>query len=165
MKARNRILIPGVVVAAIILVAVIFYARKPSAVQPINFSHEIHTSMVECDTCHQYYMERKVAGRPTVEICTSCHSEAETSEQEKILSYAERGEEIPWQRVFKLPDHVYFSHMRHVAVGNIKCAACHGQVEKMGVPLVKPLVKIKMDFCIDCHKKLQITRDCNACHM
>ncbi len=165
MKQRKPLIAALVIGVCVVVLCEIMYVRGSGAEQPINFSHELHTSMVECDTCHRYYMERKVAGRPTVEICTGCHAEAETSEQEKILSYAERGEEIPWERVYRLPEHVYFSHMRHVAVGKVECSSCHGMIETMNKPLKKPLVKIDMDFCINCHRQGQITTDCNACHM
>ncbi len=164
MKALKPLIVTAAVVCLILVSTTVLYARKASEFQPINFSHKVHTSMLECDTCHRYYMERTVAGRPTVEICTGCHSEAENKEQEKILSYAEQGKEIPWRRVYKLPDYVFFSHRRHVAVGKVECSTCHGMVKDMDTPLVKPLVKIKMNFCISCHKENKVTKDCNACH-
>lgn len=165
MRLRKPILISVVlVVVAVIAVGAVLYARGTGVVQPINFKHKIHTPLLGCETCHRYYMERKVAGRPPIEICKSCHPGGGTPEQEKILTYAKRGEEIPWRRVYQLPDHVYFSHARHVTAGKVECETCHGQVKDMNRALSRPLVKIKMDFCISCHKQRETTTDCNACH-
>ena len=38
---------------------------------------------------------------------------------------------IEWVRVHNLPDHVYFNHAQHVAIGQVECQTCHGKVGEM----------------------------------
>ena len=40
------------------------------------------------------------------------------------------GSAIPWVRVHKAPDYVYFNHAVHVNRG-ISCVECHGRVDQM----------------------------------
>jgi predicted CXXCH cytochrome family protein len=37
-----------------------------------------------------------------------------------------------WVKIHNLPDHVYFNHSQHVAVGKIQCQRCHGNIEDNG---------------------------------
>ena len=57
---------------------------------------------------------------------------------------------IEWKRVHNLPDHVYFNHAQHVAVGKVECQSCHGKVEKMEV--LKQHSPLSMGWCINCHR-------------
>jgi menaquinone reductase, multiheme cytochrome c subunit len=59
------------------------------------------------------------------------------------------GEPIPWVKVHKLPDYVYFNHQAHVTAG-VSCVSCHGRVDQMiEVKQVQPL---SMGWCLDCHR-------------
>jgi len=59
------------------------------------------------------------------------------------------GPAIPWVRVHKAPDYVYFNHAIHVNRG-VSCVECHGRVDQMvEVHHDKPL---SMAFCLDCHR-------------
>ena len=80
---------------------------------------------------------------------------------------------IIWNRVYVLPDHVFFSHQQHVTVGGLKCQNCHGKVEEMEtVRVVDPselepvagndenkLTRptLTMGWCIECHGKVGIS--------
>ena len=88
----------------------------------------------------------------------------ESPEEEKIRQYAAKGMEIPWQRVYRVPSHVYFSHRRHVTLGGLDCAACHGDVKGSSVPVTRPAVVLDMKACMDCHQKRQASNDCDGCH-
>jgi hypothetical protein len=56
---------------------------------------------------------------------------------------------VPWIRVHKLPDHVYFDHSPHLAAG-VGCSSCHGRIDQMEtVRLDKPLA---MGWCLECHR-------------
>ena len=77
---------------------------------------------------------------------------------------AEKGEEIPWQRVYRMPGHVFFSHQRHVTLAKVQCPICHGAIEKAVTPPTRPAVNQEMDWCIACHESRQVSVDCNACH-
>ncbi|TVR47683.1 MAG: hypothetical protein EA402_01060 [Planctomycetota bacterium] len=56
---------------------------------------------------------------------------------------------VHWERIHKLPDHVYFSHEWHVAAG-VSCQTCHGPVERMEV--VYQFADLTMGWCISCHR-------------
>ena len=59
------------------------------------------------------------------------------------------GKPIPWVRVHKLPDFVYFNHAIHVNKG-VGCVECHGRVDQMAaIEQVQPL---SMGWCLDCHR-------------
>jgi predicted CXXCH cytochrome family protein len=127
-----------------------------------------------------------VAGRPSTKKCLSCHSgaQAKSAEEEKLQAFGENGREIPWQRVWRLPPHVFFSHRVHVAVAKVKCQTCHGPMETLTRPPPRPLKALTMDDCIGCHERWQrtpeapapgtdrvkvvaarkVSTDCNACH-
>ena len=63
-------------------------------------------------------------------------------------SYA-TGQPVPWVKVHRLADYVYFNHSSHVTAG-VSCVSCHGRVDQMvQVKQVKPL---NMDFCLECHR-------------
>ena len=56
---------------------------------------------------------------------------------------------MPWVRVHRLPDFVYFNHSAHVTSG-VSCVSCHGRVDQMiEVKAVEPL---NMAWCLDCHR-------------
>ncbi|MFQ6093253.1 MAG: cytochrome c3 family protein [bacterium] len=137
--------------------------------QPIEFSHQKHVGELEldCSECHRYYKDHETAGLPDIEVCLECHSEAvtESREEEKIRTYAEKGQGIPWERIYLMPDHVFFSHRRHVTLGKLGCSPCHGEMGKKTAPLTKPEVNLSMGFCTDCHRKMGANRDCLACHI
>ena len=82
----------------------------------------------------------------------ACHSMVQTDSpalQPVRDSYA-NDESIPWARVHKTPDYVYFNHAVHVNRG-ISCVECHGQVNEMEVVYhAKPL---SMAFCLECHRE------------
>ena len=59
------------------------------------------------------------------------------------------GQPIPWNRVNKLPDFVYFNHSIHLAKG-VGCVTCHGRIDEMAeVAQGEPLT---MEFCLNCHR-------------
>jgi len=64
-----------------------------------------------------------------------CHKHVKTElpEIQKLADYWAEGEgdPIPWKKVHDLPDHVHFSHKRHVQAG-VNCTECHGQVKLQG---------------------------------
>lgn len=67
---------------------------------------------------------------------------------------------IEWNRIHNLPDHVYFNHSQHVAIGKIACQKCHGKIEEMEV--VKQYSSLSMGWCISCHKETEVHFTDNA---
>lgn len=141
--------------------------RTPPVVQPIEYSHKLHVdSGIACTSCHESAETAAAAGVPGIETCITCHQAAitESAEEEKVRQYAEREEEIPWRRVHQMPDHVYFSHRRHVAAGGVECEQCHGAIANLTAPPPRPLVNQSMTWCISCHRTRGATQDCVHCH-
>jgi hypothetical protein len=129
---------------------------EPAVSQPIEFPHKKHLELgFECTSCHQRAEKGLVAGRPPTQLCLSCHSGGETKSQEvkKLRVFGEKGQEVPWRRVWRLPSHVFFSHRSHVALARVKCQICHGPMETLDRPPARPLRTLTMDDCMDCHEK------------
>ena len=61
---------------------------------------------------------------------------------------------IEWVRIHNLPDHVYFNHAQHVAVGKLECQNCHGTVEEMDV--LEQHSPLSMGWCINCHRETEV---------
>ncbi len=138
--------------------------------QPIDFSHKTHTQKVglNCETCHKYVKKSFHAGLPKIEeTCMMCHTQAQTDspEEEKIRELAKRDDPPDFKKLFRFPNHVFYSHRRHVVLGGLECSTCHGNIAKTRSPPDEPLKKITMDFCIECHKREDVTTDCIACHI
>ncbi len=163
---RSRI--PLLILAIVIALLLILWGYGPSYDQPISYNHKLHIEQgLECISCHRYVMEQTFASIPGVDVCLECHEEplTESREEEKIRQFAESGTDIPWMQVYEVPDHVFFSHRRHVSVAEIACEECHGEIEGREKPFTRPLIDLSMEFCIDCHKGSGATEDCVACHI
>lgn len=121
--------------------------------QPIPFSHEFHASelQIDCMYCHAG-TERSSRGIvPPLEVCMGCHRVAGAGLEpiEELKGYWERNEQVPWERVNRLPDFVQFSHRPHLR-NDIPCARCHGPVEEMD--RVYQWAPLTMGWCLDCHR-------------
>jgi hypothetical protein len=144
--------------------------------QPIAFYHSVHAGQNEipCMYCHYTADESPSAGIPSVKLCVGCHvpgsaitlpenaqlafpgrdrpAQGDTvwyAEANKLVTYWQQQESIPWVRVHDLPEHVRFSHSPHVNVG-LQCQTCHGPVEEM--EKVYQFSSLQMGWCIDCHR-------------
>jgi mono/diheme cytochrome c family protein len=160
--------------------------------QPILFNHVIHAGSfkIDCQYCHADARRSEYAGLPSVERCMGCHKiigAQDNPEIQKIHGYAQRGETIPWVRIFKVPEFTHFPHKAHLRAG-VACQSCHGAIERMpvvgadatGPQLVNDLLRLtgvraatpalSMGWCLDCHRTQNATRgtraplDCVACH-
>ena len=161
-------------------------------VQPVDFRHDVHAGQlkIDCLYCHTYAAKSPVANIPAVSVCMNCHrliggelsplagAPRDPAELQKVRSHYqqqitlvrgfwERQQSIPWISVYRLPDHAYFNHKRHVKAG-LNCHACHGPVETM--PRVYRYSSLKMGWCVTCHrqnlndKNFPATMDCVSCH-
>ena len=150
-----------------------FHDRGYAPPQPIAFSHKTHAGdlKMDCNYCHFNAARGKHAGVPPMSVCMGCHSaqgggivgsKPGAKEQlDKLLAIAEKGsyEEngvikeggmVHWNRVHRLPDHVYFTHEWHVKAG-VACQTCHGPVQEMTV--MRQHSDLTMGWCLDCHRK------------
>ncbi len=121
---------------------------------------------MECQECHATAYLSSQATIPNTDVCIECHEEAvtESSEEEKIRQYAQRGESIPWIQVHLMPAHIFFSHRRHTTIGGLPCSICHGNAASRVKPFIEPEIDLSMDFCVDCHLEHGMNEDCSDCH-
>jgi len=159
--------------------------------QPIFFSHLIHAGSfkIDCQYCHADARRSEYAGLPSVERCLGCHKvigAQDNPEIAKIRGFAERGQPIPWVRIFKVPEFTHFPHKPHIRAA-LPCQGCHGPIEQMrvvgartGPRLLDDLTRLvglkpappplSMGWCVECHRTQNATRgtqaplDCVACH-
>jgi cytochrome c551/c552 len=140
--------------------------------QPIKFSHKLHAgdNKIACVYCHSGVEKSKHANIPSANVCMNCHmyiQEGPNYGKEEISKiyaaldynpetrqYGKNQKPIKWVRVHSLPDHAYFNHSQHVAVGKIECTECHGAIDSMEV--VKQNAPLTMGWCIDCHRKTEV---------
>lgn len=106
---------------------------------------------MDCRYCHSSVETAAQAVIPATETCMNCH--ARVKPNSPLLapvreSYAS-GMPIPWVRIHRLPDYVYFNHAAHLNAG-VSCVSCHGRVDQMAeVRQVQPL---SMAWCLECHR-------------
>jgi predicted CXXCH cytochrome family protein len=104
----------------------------------------------------------------------NCHAVTRTDREpiKKLAAIYADNRPLAWQRVYTLPDHVYFDHRPHVRVG-IACQTCHGEVQTM--ERVSREMSLRIGRCLNCHRDAhaalpagsKVTEgptNCFACH-
>jgi len=146
----------------------LLFRPSPNVTQPIAFNHQLHAGELEmtCDVCHEFYASSRHSGLPSLTACMDCHEEpaTESAEEQKIRELVAAGQDDVFRKLFKMPDHVFYSHRRHVELGEIACETCHGAVATSSVPPQRPLVRVSMNSCVECHEREQVSSECTACH-
>lgn len=121
--------------------------------QPVPFSHAHHAGGLglDCRYCHTTVETTAHAGFPATEVCMTCHSQLYTASAmlAPVRASQTTGQPLPWQRVARVADFVYFDHSIHVRQG-VGCDACHGRVDRM--PITYEAQALTMAFCLDCHR-------------
>lgn len=172
MNRRILILALFLVIVAAVIIAAVFLTRAyvfAAPQQPLPYSHRTHVEAgVPCLYCHASALRADIASIPSVQKCMGCHNLIATDRDtiQELTGYWERNEPIPWERVDKQPDFVYFSHQAHLRAG-VNCETCHGNVG--GMDVTRPVVKMDMGWCLDCHlkqpqEKVARLADCLTCH-
>ena len=153
-------IIVAIILVKIAVVSALYYYLDPAYIrvgyaptQPVAFSHELHAGQlgVDCRYCHTFVDRSEHSNVPGANVCMSCHSMVRKDDPQLAMvraSFAE-GTPIPWVRVHKTPDYVYFNHAVHVNRG-ISCIECHGEVHEMEV--VRHAKTLSMGFCLECHR-------------
>lgn len=131
--------------------------------QPIHYSHKLHAGELglDCRYCHNNVERTFSAGVPPTQTCMNCHKQVK-KDSPRLAALRESwgdgtaagdGGPIPWKRIHKVADYVYFPHSAHtnivhqdVAVG---CTTCHGRIDEMVV--VHQVQPLSMSWCLDCH--------------
>src|SRR5574341_995924 len=116
----SRWLLPVALLIVIGIVGGILLTRAQALAgpdQPIAYSHRTHVEAgVQCLFCHTSALRSDVAGIPSVQKCMGCHTLIATDNEavKALTSYWKRNQPIPWNRVNRQPDFVYFSHQAHL---------------------------------------------------
>jgi hypothetical protein len=104
--------------------------------QPVLFSHRHHAAelRIDCRNCHATVETSAFAGMPSTQTCLSCHSQifTDTPMLRPVVQSAARNAPLAWNRVTRLPDHVYFDHGIHIRKG-VGCTTCHGEIGTMAL--------------------------------
>lgn len=138
--------------------------------QPIDFPHTIHAGdplNLPCTFCHRAATTEPHAGLPAVEQCMFCHRVANgdlvssPDEIQKLVDTWQNFEDVTWERVHQIPDHVQFVHEAHINAG-FECSTCHGDVDEM--EKIKQVRDLRMDDCVSCHIENGAPIDCTTCH-
>ena len=178
-----RVILPIGAVSVLSTLLAVGYATEPdrfalgfSPKQPIAFSHKLHAgdNHIPCLYCHTGAERSRHAGVPATETCINCHAVTRVDKPEikRVTAAFKANEVMEWQRVYTLPDHVYFDHRPHVNAG-IACQTCHGEVQTM--ERVSREMLMRMGNCLSCHRDAheavppgsKITQgptNCFACH-
>lgn len=169
MRSLNNILslyclVAGVAVCALTLAGCERQETGPR--QPIAFSHAKHAGeyQIACQYCHSGVRRSAHAYIPSLQACMGCHQLVAATKPEiiKVRQAWENKQPIPWMRVNRVADFVYFNHYPHIAKG-VECKTCHGDVASM-TELKPPFALNNMTFCVDCHRQNQASIDCYTCH-
>ena len=148
----------GVLVATSGALGFYYFTKDYSTVgyeplQPVAYNHYLHAEQlgIDCRYCHSYVDQSGHANVPDSGTCMNCHSvvKSDSPALAPIRESYESGDPVPWVRVHKVPDYVYFNHAVHVNRG-ISCVECHQQVNRMEV--VEHAEPLSMAFCLECHR-------------
>lgn len=154
-----KVIICLVLVVSAVSLAVTYYFTPKytrvgyAPVQPVAFDHSLHVTQLgmDCRFCHTFVDRSEHSNVPGTNVCMSCHSmvQKDSPALAPVRASFESGEPVPWVRIHKTPDYVYFNHSVHVNRG-ISCVECHGQIDQMQV--VEHAKPLSMSFCLDCHR-------------
>jgi len=145
-----------VAASAVALLAGLGYGgtgENAAVAQPIPFSHKHHVgdNALDCRYCLTTVETSAFAGLPSTTICLTCHAQlfAQADVLAPLRRSAESGLPVAWNRVYTLPDFVYFNHGIHVAKG-VACIECHGRIDQM--PMTWRTASLRMERCLDRHR-------------
>jgi hypothetical protein len=142
------------------------YKPPPAPEQPIAYNHRLHLAQgLECLTCHVTAETGDHATLPPTATCMRCHVRVKTESPDiqKLTSFDSRKEDVPWRRVYRLAEYVYFSHKVHLSSDkSVTCQTCHGNVREMDV--MQKVKDTSMAACTECHKQHSAPVKCDTCH-
>ena len=149
----------GAVVPAVVVLLVWYYLTPKNfqvgyaPTQPVPYSHRLHVGQLgmDCRYCDANVETAAHAMIPPTQTCMGCHAivKTDSAKLKPVRDSWEKGTAVEWVKIHHLPDHAYFNHSVHVAVG-VGCATCHGRVDRMEV--VRSDQPINMGWCLDCHR-------------
>ncbi len=159
----------GLPMFIVIIIVLYAFTSGEKATQPLAYNHKIHidNAGLTCTDCHTTVESSASATIPNLEICSTCHSDqplSESGEEKKLLQFVSSQTVIPWKQVYNVPNHVFFSHRRHVTRGRVECKACHGDIKEFTTPVSSQFLQTTMENCMQCHRENNVSNDCLSCH-
>lgn len=141
--------------------------RSAALEQPLPFSHKVHTAVAKlvCKDCHPTPEKfGGVMGFPPAATCMACHILIAKDKPaiRKLGEFAAAKQAVPWVRVYRLQEFVFFDHRYHL-MNDAKCEDCHGAVATQDT-VSDDLGATKMVFCQRCHVKTHAVAGCTTCH-
>lgn len=139
--------------------------ERPAPAQPVPFSHRIHAAQsLECKQCHPMPDPGDFAELPPVSFCMGCHKnlKSDSPHIQKLAGFHAENKPVPWARVYRVPDYVFFNHKRHLEKAGATCETCHGPVQERDA--LRRERDISMAACMDCHRSKNASNACNYCH-
>ena len=158
---RRALLFTGVALGAAIGSSLILPAAPVT--QALPFNHAKHAALT-CAGCHAGIQTTPRAGFPPHEVCAKCHATAPASVASADWKQLQTTGVRFWKPVTSVPDHVMFSHRRHVALAGLACESCHGDIGRRTTPPGRAPVRLVMDTCLACHRTEGASEDCAGCH-
>ena len=140
---------------------VLLLPSRPAA-QPIAFNHAKHQALT-CAGCHRGAEASEHATLPGPDVCAKCHASAPKGVDAAQWTNLQRAA-VNWVKVTRVPDHVLFSHQRHVTLAKLDCSSCHGDIGQRAAPPSRAPIRLEMDTCRACHQQAGASEDCAACH-
>lgn len=131
--------------------------------QPLAFNHARHNGL-SCVVCHQGVETAARARIPGKAVCEKCHATAPPHVSDAAWRDFTRNPEGRWTQVTHVPDHVAFSHRRHVSIGRLECVSCHADVGRRATPPGRAPISLTMENCLQCHRREGVSEDCAGCH-
>ncbi|MGA2563582.1 MAG: cytochrome c3 family protein [Steroidobacteraceae bacterium] len=132
--------------------------------QPIPYSHKQHLALgLVCSACHTNPDPGDAMSFPPTSKCMSCHQaiDKDSPAIQKLAAFDRDKHDIPWVRVYKEPNIVFFSHKAHLD-GGAKCEDCHGQVAQRDRLFRE--TDLSMAGCVGCHRDHNASQACDYCH-
>lgn len=154
-----KVLVAVICIKVVTVVGITYYCTPKytrvgfQPTQPVAYDHSLHVTQLgmDCRYCHFGVEEAGHSNIPTTQTCMNCHTQVQKDNPKlkELFASWESGNPVPWVKVHKAPDYVYFNHAVHVNRG-VSCKSCHGQVDEMRV--VWHEESMSMAWCLDCHR-------------
>lgn len=163
--------------AILVIPLVLLYAQRkqyqpkaevipgPPVKQPVAFSHKTHVSAgMKCTHCHTMPGDGWQASFPKESFCMGCHATIKNDSPEiaRLAAFASKQQPVPWVRIYRVPDYVWFNHASHVEDAKLDCSLCHGDVARLDV--LFQAKSVSMQACMDCHAQRKAPNECDFCH-
>jgi Cytochrome c7 and related cytochrome c/Cytochrome c3 len=166
LRILKRVGFRAIAAAALFVAAISSYAEqeRKGPEQPIPYSHKQHLALgLACKDCHSNAAPGDAMSFPVSSKCMSCHQtiKKDSPAIQKLATFDHNKQEIPWVRVYKVPDFVFFSHKAHLDAG-AKCDDCHGQVAQRDRLFRE--TDLSMAGCASCHRERNASQTCDYCH-